>query len=201
MKKLIVILLWFWILFWWFSYVSASWCFHDAINVVNKAWVITRWARVRNVACMYGSTPIWTLAAWTKVRIIWQTAWTKIVMPDGKIWRVWNWFVSETNDWSNVPAFPTNHNVKDYCDTTNLSHCPNPSPRWVEPTWYYRTVPNYNWSVPVVTSNPVVTSTPVVVSTVNLSPAMKKAVDGLVSTLMERLQEKMWDNSSSKKVL
>ncbi len=196
MRKLLVFLVWVWFLF---SFVSASWCFHDSIHVVNKAWTISRWANVRNVACMYGSTKIWTLAAGTKVRIIWQTAWTKIVMPDGKVGRVGNNFVSESNDWSGVPAFPSNHNVNDYCDTTNLAHCPNPSPKWATPTWYYRTAPTYTNSVPTVTPTTYTAPTTTVTSTVNLSRAMKWAVDGLVTTLMERLQDKMWDDSSAKR--
>ena len=201
MKKIFWILLWFWVLFGWISYVSASGCFHDAIHSVNKAGVITRWANVRNVACMYGSTKIWTLAAGTKVLIVWETAWTKIVMPDGQVWWVWNDFVSSTNDWSGVPAFPTNHNVKDYCDTTNLAHCPNKSPKWATPTWYYRTIPDYNNAVPTTTSTTYTTprSTVTTTSTVNLSKAMKGAVDSLVDTLMDRLEDKMWNDSSAKR--
>ena len=50
-------------------------------------------------------------------------------MPDGQIGRVGNDFISSTNDWSGVPSYPANHNVDDYCDTTDLNHCPNPSPQ------------------------------------------------------------------------
>jgi len=166
--------------------VMASGCFHDAIHVVSKAWVISRWANVRNVACMYGSTKIATLAQGTKVRIIWQTAWTKIVMPDGNIWRVWNNFVNETSDWSNVPAFPSNHNVNDYCSTINLTRCPNPSPQWVEPTWYYRTVPNYTSPTPP----PVVTPpapTPPAPTPATLSDAAKTKLDAMVTNLLAKV--------------
>lgn len=189
MKKIIVLLLWLWMFA---GFVSASGCFHDHISAVNKAWVITRWANVRNIACMYGSTVIDTLSAGTKVRIIGQTAWTKIVAPDWIVGWVWNNFVSESNDWTNVPAYPTSNVLNDYCDTTDLTHCPNPSAVGVTPTWYYRTVPNYEGSVPVVTTTP----TP---PTTNLSSAMKSAVDSLVETLMEKLEDKMWDDYEAKK--
>ncbi len=199
MKKIFWILLWFWLIF---GMVSASGCFHDTIHSVNKAGVITRWANIRNVACMYGSDLVWSaLPVWTKVRIIWQTAWTKIVTPDWRIGWVWNNFVSETNDWANVPEYPANHNVKDYCDTTKLNRCPNPSPQWAEPTWYYRTAPIYTNSVPTVTPTTYTapTSTVTTTSTVALSSAIKGSVDSLVDTLMDRLEDKMWDDSSAKK--
>lgn len=180
------------------NFVSASGCFHDHIDSVDKAGVITRWANVRNVACMLWSEVIDTLAAGTKVRIIWQTAWTEIVLPDWRVGRVWNNFISETNDWSWVPSYPNGYNAQSYCDTTNLYRCPNPSPLNVMPTWYYREyvdsgTTNYNQTN--TTNNLTSTTT----SSVNLSSTMKKAVENLVNQLMDKLEDKMWDDSSAKK--
>ncbi len=115
----------------------ASGCFHDRINVVDKAGYITQGSNVRNVACMDGSTKIATLAQGTKVRIIGQTAWTKIVMPDGRVGWVGNNYVAETNDRTNVPAHPSNHKVDSYCDTTYPTKCPTPVKPGQMPDWYY----------------------------------------------------------------
>lgn len=186
-KKIFVSIIFVWLIF---NFVSGEGCFHDYINPVSKAWVITRWANVRNVACMLWSEVIGTLSAGTKVRIIWESAWTEIVMPDGKVGWVWNNFITSSNDNSLVPAYPNAYNSQSYCDTTNLYRCPNPSPLNVAPTRYYlNDLPV--WNTTTVTTNTTTTST--------INNAMKTAIESLVWTLMDNLDKKIGDDSSAKK--
>lgn len=171
--------------------VSASGCFHDHINEVSKAGYITQGANVRNIACMYGSDVIATLGKGTKVLIIGQTAWTKIVMPDGKVGRVGNNFVTETNDRSSVPGFPAGHEIQDYCDTTNLVRCPNPSPQGVTPTRYYKADPSYGTYTPPVTTPPTTTYTTNTVSaTMPLSDSVKVTLDGMLNKFFTKAETK-----------
>jgi len=185
MKKLVLSLLTLFAIGFWST--LAEWCFHDAINVVNKAWYITQWARIRNLACMDGSAVMTTLKAGTKVRIIWQTAWTKIVLPDGQIWRVWNSFVKEDSSWSWVPELNSNHVIDSYCDTTNLSRCPYPSAPGVIPDFYYTdTTTNTNNN-----TNTTTTTT----TTVPLNTAI---LDEIVNQFLEKLNERYWDDEELK---
>lgn len=130
-SSLIFISSFFWITFW-------EGCFHDEITTTNKAWIITQWARVRNLACMEGSDIIITLRVGTKVRIIGQTARTKIILPDWKIWRVGNNFIKETDNWDNIPNEVTDNSANTYCDTTNAERCPNACAPGETPTFYYK---------------------------------------------------------------
>jgi len=93
---------------------------------------------------MLGSVKIATLSAWTKVRIVGQTAWTQIIMPDGRVGWIGNQFISETNDRSGVPARVNSAAIGNYCDTTNPTRCMNPSALGVTPTFSYGNNPTPN---------------------------------------------------------
>jgi len=154
------------------------------MSVVDKPGVISRWANVRNVACMFWSTKIATLTAGTKVRIIAQTAWTKIVMPGGKVGWVGNDYISESSSWASVPALPKTVEIDTYCDTTNLARCPYPSAQWATPTWYTRGIPVVNNTTTSTSTNTTTTS-----ATVNLDK-LYTIVDGLVVNLINKMNAK-----------
>ena len=176
--------------------VSASGCFHDAINSVNKAGYITRGAYVINVACYQGGqTVIATLSAGTKVRIIGQSAYTKIVLPDGRIGRVWNDRVAETNDRGNVPAYPTNHNVQSYCDTTNPTKCPKPIPPGVPITeWYYTNDAGAATTEPPSSQTTTTNTTNTQSDVIQITDALKSKLDMMVTNVLKQVDAKYGDN-------
>jgi len=179
--------------------VSACGCFHDTINVVNKAGYITRWAYVYNVACYQGGqTKIATLPKWTKVRIIWQSAYTKIVMPDGKVGRVGNDRVAESSDRSGVPAFPANHKVDSYCDTTNPSKCPVPIPPGVPITqWTYNNDAGVSTPTPT-DPTPTPTYKPPVSKVIPVTDSLKPKLDMMANNVVSKVDVKYGGNMNGK---
>jgi len=182
--------------------VSACGCFHDSINVVNKAGYITRWAYVYNVACyQWWQTKIWTLSKGTKVRIIWQSAYTKIVMPNGKVGRVGNDRVAESSDRSGVPAFPTNHKVDSYCDTTNPSKCPVPIPPGVPITqWTYNNDAGVSTPAPVdptPTPKPIIYKPPVS-KVIPVTDSLKPKLDMMANNVVTKVDSKYGSNTDGK---
>ncbi len=202
MKKLLFSLLWLgWFFLLWTASVSACGCFHDAINPVNKAGYITRWAYVYNVACIEDwKTRIATLSKWTKVRIIGETAYTKIVLPDWRVGRVGNDRVAETSDRSNVPAYPTNHPVQSYCDTTDLSRCPVPIAPGESIKWTYNNpIPG---GTPEPSTPPTQTlppePTPTTPHIIPVNDSMKSKLDMMANRVNSKIDAKYQDNIDGK---
>lgn len=72
-------------------------CGRDPIYEHDWSGTVTTGARVRNVACMDGSTVLTTLAVGTKVRIIAETdGWYKVKLSDGTRGWVGQWLLSKS---------------------------------------------------------------------------------------------------------
>ena len=163
-----------------FSMVSANWCGNDSINPVDKAGVVTMWANIRDVACMLGSVKIDTLAAGTKVRIVGQTAWTQIILPDGRVGWIGNQFVRETSDRSGVPSRVNNAAIGNYCDTTNPTRCMNPAPLNVVPTFTY----NNNTTA----TNPTTTTTTTTYTAPELTDTEKASWKAMIDAFVIKVE-------------
>jgi len=108
--------------------VSASGCFHDALSTDAHYEKIVKGANVRNVACMYGSQVMTTLSQGTIVRVISYNQYRKqIELADGRAGRIGTNFAERTTSTASIPC--SGVTPADYCDTTNLARCPEPSPQ------------------------------------------------------------------------
>lgn len=129
MKKIAAIILTvFGLSFFTMNVVDASGCFHDALNTDAHYEEIKSGVRVRNVACMYGSDVITTIGGGTIVKVIaYNHYWKQIELPDGRAGWIGADFAQRTSRTASIPC--SGVTPGDYCDTTNLARCPNPSPQ------------------------------------------------------------------------
>jgi hypothetical protein len=94
-------------------------CFADPIYEHDWTATITTGARVRDVACMEGSTVLTTLAVGSKVALIAETdGWYKVKTSDGKVGWVGQQLVSVSQSHYDAPSKPA----------------PAPAPKPSEPT-------------------------------------------------------------------
>lgn len=201
MKKfLLSILALAWIFFLWSSVVSASGCFHDALNKDAHYETITSWVRVRTVACMYGSDVITTLGWGTIVKVIaYNWYWKQIEMTDGRAGWIGSNFATRTNQTANIPC--SGIIPGDYCHTIDRALCPNPSAQWVEPTRYTRATPAVyqcsSYVTPEPTPEPVV-YTPPTPPVIAVSDSMKPKLDMMTNSVATKINNKYGTNLDGK---